>query len=414
MSVKKLAIHGGQPITNKEWFKWPSATKSDHEAVISALDSNRWSVSGNYSGKETSEESFAKAFSEYHDIRYCIPTSSCTTSIIISMTALGIGKGDEVILPALTWVACATAIMTVGATPILADINPSDLCLSPQCLEAKITSRTKAVLLVHLYANIADLVQIKAICNRHNLYLIEDCAQAHGASVDGKKVGTNGEFGVFSMHQGKVLTSGEGGACITDDPVLYKRAYKSKSNGRLLNTVDPVIGEQQLFEEGHIFSNNYCLSEISSSLLLSRLKLLDEQNRFRFESRNWIEKEIKDFGFSIAKSHLNYRNCRETIYHLPIKLPENLLHKTSTEEFAMATSAEIGFWINLPYPCLSENKLFATIPGSPLYPSEELVVSKSINRQYVLIHHSLLLHSNIELKDLINAFEKVTTYFASC
>lgn len=175
---------------------------------------------------------FEKAFAAYVGLPHALPTSSCTGALHIALTALGIGPGDEVIVPDITWVATANAVLYVGATPIFADVEPDSWCLDPVSFEAKITPRTKAVMPVHLYGHPARMDRIVALARRHNLFIVEDAAPAIGAEWQGQKTGTFGDFACFSFQGAKLLVTGEGGMLVTRDPALYEKAYSIWDQGR--------------------------------------------------------------------------------------------------------------------------------------------------------------------------------------
>lgn len=211
----QLAILGGHPVRQREWPKWP---RSDHDtltAIREVLESSRWTVSGASDGRVCFERRFAQAFADFNEIRFCTPTASGTTALTIALQALGVGRGDEVIVPGQTWVACASAVVNIGAVPVLADIDAATLAISPQRVAESISDRTAAILIVHPFNSIADLDAFTSLSRRTGIPLIEDCAQAHGARWRESRVGTFGDIGCFSMQQSKLLTAGEGGAAIT-------------------------------------------------------------------------------------------------------------------------------------------------------------------------------------------------------
>jgi perosamine synthetase len=175
---------------------------------------------------------FQQEFAEYVGAEYAIATSSCTGALHLSLLALGVGPGDEVIVPEVTWVATASVVRYVGATPVFADIDPRTWCIDPISVEQKITAKTKAIMPVHLYGFAADMGALKDIANRHDLHLVEDAAPAIGTLVGEKAAGTFGEFGAYSFQGAKMLVTGEGGMLVTSDEELYKRAHKIQDHGR--------------------------------------------------------------------------------------------------------------------------------------------------------------------------------------
>lgn len=175
---------------------------------------------------------FENAFSEYVGIKYAIATSSCTGALHIALTALGIGPGDEVIVPDITWVATANAVLYVGATPVFADVDSATWVISPESIRSKITGRTKAIIPVHLYGHPCDMNSIQSIANEHNLYVVEDAAPSIGAEYKGRRTGGFGDFGCFSFQGAKLAVTGEGGMLVTNDKNLYEKAYAIWDQGR--------------------------------------------------------------------------------------------------------------------------------------------------------------------------------------
>lgn len=175
---------------------------------------------------------FETLFAQHLGVRYAIATSSCTGAIHLGLHALGIGHGDEVIVPDTNWIAAAAAITHTGAQPILVDVLPDTWCIDPRQVEAAITPRTKAILAVHLYGNVCALDALLALGEKHGIAVIEDAAEAIGAQWRGQRVGSLGRFGVFSFHGTKTLTTGEGGMFVTQDAALYEKVLTLNNHGR--------------------------------------------------------------------------------------------------------------------------------------------------------------------------------------
>ena len=226
--MKKLAINGAQPLFAPEEVKptpWPPVDAATEAKIIEVYRSRKWSFNSE------SEQSFEAAYSALHDTKYGVVMSNGTVTLECALAALGVGPGDEVIVPALTWPATAMAVRYVGATIVFADIEPDTLCLDPAAFEAAITPRTKAVIPVHIYGSMADLEKIIAIADRHGIKVIEDCAHMQGGKWNGKGVGSWGAVGSFSFQQSKTLSGGESGICITNDAELADRMYRLKHIG---------------------------------------------------------------------------------------------------------------------------------------------------------------------------------------
>ena len=176
---------------------------------------------------------FEDAFKAHLGVKYGIATSSCTGALHMGMAALGIGTGDEVIMADTNWIATASPIVHLGATPVFVDILPDSWCLDPVLVEQAITPRTKAIVAVHLYGNLCEMRALLAIGEKHGIPVVEDAAEAIGSVYHGKRAGSMGKFGTFSFHGTKTLTTGEGGMFVTNDPDLYELVLTLSNHGRV-------------------------------------------------------------------------------------------------------------------------------------------------------------------------------------
>jgi perosamine synthetase len=198
---------------------------NEKKYVNDCLDSSWISSKGEYI------DQFEEAFAAFVDCKYAISVCNGTVALHLALVALGIQPGDEVIVPSLTYVASVNAISYMGATPVFVDSLSSTWQINPSDVRRKITSKTKAIMAVHLYGHPSDLKQLREICDEHNLYLIEDCAEAFGSWFQGKHVGNHGEIATFSFFGNKSVTTGEGGMVVTNDPILFERASLFKNQG---------------------------------------------------------------------------------------------------------------------------------------------------------------------------------------
>ena len=277
-----LAMLGGEPIRKSTWPIWPRADEGTEKNIKDVLYSGRWAISGYYTGKTPYERRFAEAFAKFHNVSYCVPTASGSSALTIALEALNVKNGMEVLVPGLTWVACASSVSGIGAIPTLVDVEPDTLCMSLEAAKKEISNHTAAIILVHTYCSIADIKGFVKLSEETNIPIIEDCSHAHGAILDGHRVGSFGKIGVFSMQQSKVLTSGEGGACITNDFDLYKRMQQFRADGRCYKNTNLTYGQMELEEVGLVQGRNYCMSEFHAAVLLDRLKHLDKENKHVF------------------------------------------------------------------------------------------------------------------------------------
>lgn len=239
-------------------------------------------------GKEC--ELFEKEFAEYFGAKYCIGVGNGLDAIYLSLRALGIGEGDEVIIPANTYIATALAVSYAGATPIIVDPDSETYNMCAGGLKEALNDRTKAIIPVHLYGQAADMDDIMSFANEHGLYVIEDCAQAHGAKYNGKMVGTFGHAGCFSFYPGKNLGAlGDGGAVISNDCDISDK-IRAISN----------YGSREKYN--HIYmGTNSRLDEIQSGFLRIKLKHLDEYNADRCRIANRYLNEINNPKIKLPK-----------------------------------------------------------------------------------------------------------------
>lgn len=211
---------------------------------------------------------FEQAFKEHLCVEYAIATSSCTGALHLGMAALGIGPGDEVILADTNWIATVSPIVHLGAKPVFVDILPDTWCLDPARVEQAITPRTKAIVAVHLYGNLCDMGALLAIGQRHGIPVVEDAAQAIGSVYHGKRAGSMGQFGVFSFHGTKTLTTGEGGMFVTNNAELYEKVLTLNNHGR-------ARGQSKQFWPD-VVGYKYKMSNIQAAIGCAQIERIDE------------------------------------------------------------------------------------------------------------------------------------------
>jgi 8-amino-3,8-dideoxy-alpha-D-manno-octulosonate transaminase len=268
--MKRLAIEGGPPaVSDPLPSMYPGGMKigaEEEQAVLEVLRTRRlFRYYGPEPGPSRVSE-FEQAFAEYMGASYCLAVSSGTGALLCGLAALGVGPGDEVIVPAYTFIATAEAVIGLGAVPIFAEVDES-LTIDPADVEAKITRHTRAIIPVHMRGAPCDMERLKAIAGRHGVALLEDAAQANGGSYRGRKLGTIGGVGAYSLQFNKILTAGEGGVMVTDDEDLYKRALMYHDvHGGLRNNIPP---------SEVLPGINLRLSELQGAVALVQLRRLD-------------------------------------------------------------------------------------------------------------------------------------------
>jgi perosamine synthetase len=204
----------------------PSITQREIDYATDAATNGWYARAGEYPRR------FEEAFANYIGVKHAVSLPSCTSGLHLALAALGIGPGDEVIVPDLTWIASAAPISYVGATPVFADMDENTWCLCAESVRACITENTKAILPVDLYGGVPDYTALQAIADEHGLKIIEDAAEAIGSEFDGRKAGALGDVAAFSFHGSKTFTTGEGGMLVTDDDELHARVMQLRDHGR--------------------------------------------------------------------------------------------------------------------------------------------------------------------------------------
>jgi len=257
----------------------PLLGEEEERAVLEVLRSG-WVVQG------PKAAAFERAVAEYVGVKHAVATSSCTTSLHLALRLYGIGAGDEVIVPSLTFIATANAILYEGATPVFVDIDPHSYNIDPTLIEAAITPRTKAILPVHQIGLAADMDPINAIARRHNLVVIEDAAPSLGAWYKGRRVGGLGNVTCLSFHPRKVITTGEGGMVLTDDAGLADRARVLRAHGMSVSDLTRHQAKNVVIEEYHDLGYNYRMTDIQAAIGIEQMKKLDHLLRRRHELSN--------------------------------------------------------------------------------------------------------------------------------
>ncbi len=257
----------------------PWITEKEIQYVTDAV-TNAW-----YGNANIYHERFEKAFAKYIGEKFSIALPTCTSAIHLSLLALGVKDGDEVIVPDATWIASSAPISYVGATPVFADIDPRTWCLSAESFEACITPKTRAVIPVDLYGGMPDMDAICAIARHHNIAIIEDAAEALGAEYKGKRAGSFGDTGVFSFHGSKTVTTGEGGMLVTDREDLFNRIQILRDHGR-----QP--GDRMFFNTEVAYK--YKMSSMQAALGLAQIERIDELLQRKREQFEWYKQELKN------------------------------------------------------------------------------------------------------------------------
>lgn len=279
---------------------------------------------------------FEEKFANWIGAKYGIATNSGTSALHVALLACGIGEGDEVITTPFTFIASGNAIVYTGATPVFADIDLDTYTIDPDKIEDLITDKTKAILPVQLYGQAADMDKIRKIAEKHDLKIIEDAAQAHGAEYNGEKVGTLGDMACFSFYPTKNMTTSEGGMITTNDEELAKKAQMFRAHG---------ASERYHHDE---IGYNFRMTDIAAAIGLAQLNVIDEFNNKRISNANYLNEQLKDVeGIVTPKSPDNYKH----VYHQYTILVE----KGNRDDWVeFLTNKGIGTGIHYPIPLYNQ------------------------------------------------------------
>jgi L-glutamine:2-deoxy-scyllo-inosose/3-amino-2,3-dideoxy-scyllo-inosose aminotransferase len=282
----KLALLGGTPVADSLAVPtWPPVYEATAKRLAEVYLSGKWSFNG------PAEQQFSQDFAHFQDAAYGIFMVNGTVTLECALAALGVGAGDEVIIPANTWLATAMAALYLGAVPVFVDVEPTTLCLDPAKFEAAITPRTRAVIPVHIFGGMADLDAIIAIARKHGIAVIEDCAHGHGGKWNGKGVGSHGDIGSFSFQQSKTLPAGESGICLTSDAALAEKLFRLKHIGYAPGTAQGMAESSP--PEG-LLCHNYRGNEFQALILQGQLPDLAARIALYNENAAYLEQRIAE------------------------------------------------------------------------------------------------------------------------
>lgn len=418
--MANLAINGGSPVRDAKtnpWPAWPVWDEKEEKAILEVLNSGVWSYNG------PKEVLFNKMFAEYTGTNYCISAVNGTVTLQLALEALGIGYGDEVILPGITWQATAATIIDVNATPVLVDVCEDTWCIDPKAVEAAITEKTKAIVPVHLYGSFADMDAILSIAKKHNLFVIEDCAHKHGGEWNGKKAGSLGDIGSFSFQLSKHLTAGEGGSLTTNNRELAEKMDALRNCGRRpegneYNDVDKGAGVYS--DDGNfIQSGNYRITEFQAAILIEGLKRLPEQNKTRDENGIYGNTLLADLP-GITPMRRDERETNEAYFNFAFRYNKDEFKGLPVEKFREALEAEIGLTVDACYEPLNNCSLYVPLTKPARHklndnywemidPSRFIlpVCERIYKEESVCIHHKVLLGTKEDMDLLISAIKKI-------
>jgi L-glutamine:2-deoxy-scyllo-inosose/3-amino-2,3-dideoxy-scyllo-inosose aminotransferase len=407
---------GGKPIAGKtkKWAKWPISEESDAKLVSKITLSNRWSFDGPV------EWDFAEKFTKYQGAKFGACCANGTVGIQIALEALGIGAYDEVIVPGMTWQATAAACVDVNAIPVLVDVEPDTYNLDLDKVEAAITPKTKAIIVVHLYGCVTDLDRLQRICKKNNLFLIEDCAHQHGTFWKGKGVGSFGDVSSWSFQESKVLSSGEGGFNMCKTKELFYRIYSLRNCGRPYPAEPPVFGLKKAAPmETALQSGNYRLTEWQAALLLGGLSRLDKQVKDRDANAIYLNSLLAQIpGIQVMRRRPQV--TQQSYFNFTFRIDAKELGVDNTQ-FSQALNEEFGVpeLFEPPYEPLNgcglykpttkvRHKLGAAYWKAVNPKRFRLPVCEEANKQSgVCGHHQILMNSKADMEIFAAAVKKI-------
>ncbi len=401
--MTNLAINGGPKACDYKWPKWPIWDETDKKALIEVLESGEW-----WYGKKVRE--FEEKFAAFQDAKFGVTASSGTTALEAALLALGVGAGDEVIVPPYTFMATASAVLRINAIPIFADIDGNTLCIDPDDVERKITDKTKAIIPVHLAGYVADMDRLNEIAKKHDLSVLEDACHSWGSRWKGKGTGALGHCGVFSFQASKNLNSAEGGIILTNDEELAETCRSYTNCGR---------GKGKPWYEHYLLGSNLRLTEFQGALLLAQLSRLEEQTQIRETNAGILNEGLRNIPGIITIE--NDPRITRRAYHLyPFRVDLKKLG-IKCDKFIDALKAEglsCGKGYDRP---LYKNPLFQRkgegpefCPMSCPYYGGEIDYSKvsctvceQVVEDTLWIYHSVLLAEAKAMHMIIDAVKKI-------
>lgn len=379
-----LAIDGGAPSHPGSWPSWPPAASAEQRALLlEVVESGAW---GSTSGPLC--QRLADRFAARHGAEHGIAMTNGTIALFVALRAAGIGPGDEVVVPSYTFIACATSVLLAGATPVIADVDPEHLHLSAETLEAAIGPRTRAVMVVHLAGSPAPMDELLRVASRHDLFVVEDSAQAHGAHWRDQPVGALGDAGTFSFQSSKAMTAGEGGLIVADDPELSDRIWSLCNVGR--------ERDGAWYHHARV-GWNLRMTELQAALLLPWLERLDDEIAMRERFVDAFRERLaeRDWGATIVPDPEG--TTRNSRHLLMVDLGADIERRWVAE----ALAAE-GVPVDLGYPSLAT--IDAVASQSRVVPTPGLDARAG---RVVWLRQHMLMGGETDAASAATAFERV-------
>lgn len=348
------------PQCTVEWPSWPIHDEAEESALMGVLKSGKW-----WFGEKVKE--FEAEYAAFQGAQYAVTCTNGTTAIEMALRALGVVEGDEVIVPCYSFIATASAVVTIGAIPVFADICPQTLCIDPDDVEAKITPATKAIIPVHVSGLIADMDRINAIAEKHNLIVMEDSAHAWGSQLDGKGAGTLSRCGTFSFQETKNITAGEGGILVTDDQEIADLCRSFTHCGRAPGSA---------WYDHDFLGSNLRLTEFQAVVLSAQLSRLPAQIATRERNVEIINGILGDVD-SIQTPAAAPRMTRRSYHMYIMRLQGDVrAHRDAiVEEVSAAGVPVLAGW----YRPLYKNNVFQNAHVGPAHGIKSPLAAKNVD-----------------------------------
>lgn len=402
----RLAILGGPPTRREPYPAWPDHDERERSLLLEVLESRRW-----WATQGTKVREFEARWGDAHGTGPAVAVTNGSHAIDVALLALGVGAGDEVIVPTWTFVATAASVLMVNAVPVLVDVDPDTGCIDPDAVEAAITERTAAVIAVHIAGHPADMDRLGAICTARGLALVEDCAHAHGSTWSHRPVGTLGDAGTFSFQSSKLMTGGEGGAVVSTDEALLARARSFSDCGRRPG---------EWYYSHYLLGGNFRMTEWQGAVLLAQLQRFPDQQRRRAANADWLNEHLR----AIPGVHPQARDPRCTsqgnyCYVVRIDPAE---FGADREAVRLALLAE-GIPLTMAYPPIHRLDAFVDPDGfAPRFRNRDgmqdfarlsLPVAERLTDETLWFTTSVLMGSPDDTADVVIALDKVQRHAAA-
>ena len=402
-ATSRLALLGGTPVRTHPWPQWPARGSDEERAVLAAVRDGDW---GGFPLPNERSATFAAAFAERHDCEHALCVANGTVSLEAALQAMGVEPGAEVIVPAYTFEATASAALFSGCVPVFADIDPDTWCIDVESAAALVTERTQAIVPVHLAMTIADLDAIGTLAKKHGLAVLEDCAHAHGARWRGRGVGSWGNAGSFSFQTSKLMTAGEGGIVTTSDEAILDRLHALVNCGRQ---------RPGAAEATAVIGHNYRMTDLQAAILEVQLGRLDRQHEIRARNASRLRAAIDDID-GLANLRIDDRVTTQAIYQFVFRFDRDAFASIDRDVFVAALQAEGVPADGRFYESLPVSELL--LPDPARYPawSEALArrpaadcpnAERAAYRESVWLPHQLLLGTAADVDEIVEAVLKV-------